>query len=188
MSTAMVAAIQSNNLQPALFVQASFSNETVYIWSGTGSITWNGQTWAGLGALLGVSAAEDGSTVEARGITITLSGLNSALLAEALGSYQLGLPVTVYLGFFSDGSLVASPIAAWAGRMDQPTIEVGADTATISINCESRLIEMNNSVDRRYTLQDQQMDHPGDLGFQFVDGLQEMTLNWGHYPATGANI
>jgi hypothetical protein len=188
MSAAMLAAIQANDLQPALFVAATFKSETVYIWSGSGSVAWSGQTWSGLGALLSISVAEDGATVEARGITITFSGLNSSLLSEAIGDYQLGQPVIVYLGFFSAGALISSPVTAWAGRMDQPTIDVSADTASIAIACENRLLEMNNAVDRRYTLIDSQIDDAGDLGFQFVNGLQEMTLFWGRYPATGANV
>jgi len=32
---------------------------------------------------------------------------------------------------------------SWAGRTDQPTIEMDGSTATISINCENRLVEMN---------------------------------------------
>lgn len=184
----MLTALQATDLQPALFVSATFASETVYVWSGVGSITWNGETWQGLGGLLGVSVTEDGSTVEARGITIALSALNPTLLAEALGDYQLGLPVTVYLGLYSGGSLISSPITTWAGRIDQPTVDVGADTATIAIACENRLIDMNIAVDRRLTNVDQQMLAPGDLGLIFTAGLQEQTLFWGHYPATGANI
>ena len=53
--------------------------------------------------------------------------------------------------FSAPGVLIASPITVWRGLLDQPTIDVSADTASISINCESRLIEMNVAVDRRYT-------------------------------------
>lgn len=188
MSAAMLAALQATDLQPAVFVEASFANETVYVWSGAGPVSWNGEMWSGIGSLLGISVTEDGATVEARGIAITFSGIDPTLLAEALGEYQLGLPVSVYLGLYSSGSIIADPITSWAGRMDQPTIDVSGNTATIAINCENRLIEMNVATDRRLTLTDSNIDHPGDLGLMFTSGLQEQTLFWGHYPATGANI
>lgn len=185
MSSAMLAALQATDLQPALFVQLTFNGATVYLWTGTGSTSWNSQTWSGLGSLLSLAVAEDGATVEARGITITVSGLDPTLLPDCLSDFQLGLPAIVYLGFFSSGSLISSPITSWSGRMDLPTIDVSGETATIAINCESRLLDMNIPVDRRYTQQDQQMTWPDDLGFQFVDSIQEFILAWGQsYNAT----
>jgi hypothetical protein len=188
-SPATLAAMQGTILYPALFVQLSFVTMNVYLWSGLGSVTWNNQTWAGLGSLLGVSTAEDSSNVEAKGITITIAGLNPTLLPEPLQDYKLGLPALVYLGFFDGNNvLVDTPLIAWSGRMDQPTLDIGAKEATVNISCENRLIDMNISVSRRYTNEDQQMDHPGDLCFQFVDSLQERTLFWGQFPASTSNL
>lgn len=191
MSTAMLTAIQAGELLPALFFAGTFANGPVYLWTGFGSISWNGHTWQGVGSLGGVSAIDEGTTIEARGITVTLSGIDTTLISDILGQLVLGLSVTVYLGLFSAASptsLIANPITSWAGRMDQPLLDVDGATATISINCENRLIDMNTAVDRRYTNDDQQRDWPGDLGFQFVNGVQEMTLYWGSSPTSQGNI
>src|ERR1035441_8735896 len=67
MSSAMLAAITSPGIQPAFFVMATFATGPVYLWSGIGSIFWNGQTWLGVGTLGSISVAEEGSTVEAKG-------------------------------------------------------------------------------------------------------------------------
>ena len=194
----MLAALQSPMLWPAFFVQAQFNNagtlETVYMWTGLGPITWNGQTWLGLGSFLGITTAEEGTTVEAKGIAITLSAIDVSLLADALQNFQVGLPVTIYLGLF-DGppsspppSLIASPIIWWQGSMDQPTFDVSGEGCTITINCERPLIEMNTSVERRYTLDDAQIDNPGDLAFGFVPGLAEITVYWGRIPSSSTNV
>lgn len=188
MSSAMLAALQAPQLQPAIFVEAAFVSTTVRMWTGIGSVTWNGHTWTGLGSLLDIAMMEDGATVEARGIAITLSGLDSSLLADCQGDFKLGLPVTVYLGLFSSASLIADPLTSWAGRMDQPTIAASGTDATITINCENRLLDMNVAVDRRYTNEDQQMDYPGDLAFSFVNAIQEMTIFWGHQAHSTNNI
>ena len=58
----------------------------------------------------------------------------------------------------------------------------------ISINCENRLLDMNTPVDRRYTQDDQQIDHPGDMGFQFVNGITEINIYWGKSPTTSNNL
>lgn len=184
----MLAAIAASDLQPAVFVEAFLNGPVVRIWSGIGTISWNGHTWAGLGSLMSISMTEDAATVEARGISIVMSGLDATLLADCLADFRLGLPVTVYFALYASGSLIADPIISWAGRMDQPTIDVAGDTASITINCENRLIDMNIAVDRRYTHEDQQLENPGDLGFQFVNGLQETTLFWGHFPSSSNNL
>lgn len=194
-TSAMLTALQATVLRPALFVQASFLDsgviETVYMWTGLGSITWNGQTWLGLGSLIGITTSEEGTTVEARGITITLSGIDVSLLAGALQEFQVGLPVLVYLGLFDNASpisLIANPVTVWAGQMDAPTLDVGGETAAISIACETRLLELNVSVERRYTHDDTQLEHPGDLGCAFVSGLQEITVSWGRIPSSSVNV
>ena len=178
-----LAAIQSQQIRPALFVEGNFVSGPLNVWSGSGSVTWNGKSWMGVGSFGGVSTIEEGSTVEAKGITLTLSGIDPTLLTDVLSEFQVGLPVTVWLGLFDQTNvLIPNPVTAFAGRMDQPTIDVDGTSATITINCENRLLDMNTPVDRRYTNEDQQLDHPGDRGFEFVNSIQEVTIYWGRTP------
>src|ERR1700677_68177 len=188
MSTAMLAAITATQLNLAIFIEANFITGPVYIWTGLGPIHWNGQTWQGLGSLLGVSAIDEGSTVEARGITLTLSGFDPTLLPLALNEFALLQPVTVYLGCFTAGVLIDDPITSFGGLMDQPSINIDGTAATIDVNCESVLLEMSQSVGRRYTAEDQQRDFPGDEAFNWVTAIQEKGFYWGTVPATGANV
>jgi len=179
----MAAAVVAPELRPALFVQAQFRSGPLYVWSGFGTYTWNGHSWMGIGTLGSISTIEEGSTVEARGITLNLSGIDPALLSSVLGDFQLGTAVVVYLGLFtSAGALIADPVISWAGRMDQPLIDVGMETATITINCENRLFDLNIAVDRRYTNEDQHLDYPTDRGFEFVNAIQEQAIYWGRMP------
>ena len=200
LSSGMLTALSAPILNPAMFVQITFLDhvdptshlnvyDNVYVWTGIGSVSWNSQTWQGLGAFLGLTTAEDSSTVEAKGITLTLSGIDPAVLPDALDDIIVGVPVTVYLALYdSSHTLIADPVVAWAGRMDQPTFDVNPTEVILSINCESRLLDMNVAVDRRYTNEDQQMTYPGDLCFMFVDGLQQQTLFWGSFPNSTNNI
>ncbi len=184
----MLAALSSGEIHPAIFAELGFATSTVRVWSGIGDISWNSQTWTGLGSLLSLSPMEDGATVEARGISVVLSGLDPDLLADCDSDYKLGLPARVYLGLMSGGTPIADPLTTWAGKMDQPSVDVSAEEATITINLENLLLSMNIAVDRRLTNQDQQMTWPGDLGLQFVDSIQEMTWFWGSQANNGVNV
>jgi hypothetical protein len=189
MSADYLAAIQSAALRPALFVEANFTSGPIYVWSGVGSIIWGGHTWTGLGSLGNVSMIDEGATVEAKGITLTLSGIDPTMLTGILEEFQVGLPAIVSLGLFDmAGALIADPVGCFVGQMDQPTLDVTGTSATISINCESRLIEMNVAVDRRYTNEDQQRDYPGDRGFEFVNSIQEAQIYWGRTPSSVNNL
>lgn len=190
MSAAYANAIASTENKPALFFEVHFVSGPVYVWSGLGSIDWNGQTWLGAGGLIEVSTVEEGNTVEAKGITVSLSGVQTDFLTDILDEFQVGLPAIVYLGFFEDDgvTLVPDPIISWSGRTDQPTIEMDGTTATISVNCENRLVEMNVAVDRRYTNEDQQIDYPGDRGLEFQPSIQDVRIFWGQVPSSKNNL
>jgi hypothetical protein len=184
LSAGQLAATQSANLRPAFFVEAHFVSGPIYVWTGRGSIAWGGQTWLGVGTLGTISTIEEGASVDAKGINLTMSGIDSTLLTDVMTEFQVGLPVLVRLGLFDATlALIDDPVISWAGRMDQPTIDVDGQTCSISINCENRLVEMNVAVDRRYTNEDQQLDHPGDRGMEFVSSIQDVTIYWGRTPS-----
>ena len=159
----------------------TFATSTEYFWTGSGNIVFNGITWQGIGTLLGISSMEDGATVEARGITVTLSGLDANLLPQVMNQFRLGWPMAVYMCVFN-GGLIDFPITTWAGNMGEPTITVSGTQATIEINCESKLVDLDIPCPLRLTMEDQQMLVPGDLGFQFISGLTEHTTFWGLIP------
>src|SRR5580704_16235080 len=100
MSTAMLAAFSGTELQPAVFLSATFNSGPVYLWTGYGPIVWNGLTWLGIGTLGSIGMVDEGSTVEAKGIALQLSGFDPVALANVLGEFALGQPVQVYLGLF----------------------------------------------------------------------------------------
>jgi hypothetical protein len=185
LSSDILTALSSSVIYPAYFVSIQFVNETVYIWTGLGSIVWNSQTWLGAGSLLSISSIEEPNNAAAKAVLLKVSGIDPVFLPEALNQVILGRPVLVYMGLFSSdtfsiGTLIDSaPIATWAGRLDLPRFGVGATEVTLELSCESRLLDMDLSIERRYTTEDLQLNTPGDLGCSFVTSLQQKTLFWG---------
>ena len=70
---AFIAALEATLLRPAFLVSMQFASSTVNAWTGTGTLSWNGMNFAGVGTLGEVAAVEEGSSVQARGTTLTLS-------------------------------------------------------------------------------------------------------------------
>jgi hypothetical protein len=168
-------------VRPVVFCEIDFADATSYIWSGIGSISWNSQTWVGIGHLGKISPIEEGGDIVARGVTLTLSGVPQAMLNEALSQCRQGKPVKLWIGFLDQsGNVIVDPFQAFSGFLDVPTIDEGTETATVSITAESRMIDLQRSRERRYTDDDQEiLGFAGDLGFQYVPGLQEVSIVWG---------
>lgn len=180
MTSVMLAAFMADVQRPAIFFEGQFVTGPLHVWTGIGTITWGGRTWTGIGTLGNITAIEEGTTVEAKGTVVTFSVFDATVLSDVLGEFQVNSPVAVYLGQFdATSNLIASPIPAFVGRMDQPKTRVEGQTGTITINLESKMLTMNNSRARRYTNADQQMRHPGDGAFRFVDSIRNRVSYWG---------
>lgn len=183
-----IAGIQSPYVRPAIFVEVHFTTGAVYVWTGATSTSWGGKTWTGVGQFGGVSTVEEGTNVQARGVTLTLSGFDPTLLTDVLSGYRQGLPAIIYFGIFdAAGTVIPNPITTWSGRTDQPTISVSGEMASISINCENRLLDMNIEQSFRYNDQTQKLFYPGDRGFEFVNSIQDVTIYWGRHPDNANN-
>jgi len=166
-------------VQPVFFIEMDFSGGFVRLWSGYGSFTWNGQTWLGAGHLLEIDPMSETVDFVANGAAVRLNGIPSAMLAVALGENYQGRPATIYLGFLdSSNVIIADPLQLYKASMDIMEIDEGGETASISIRIESQAISLKRSKEWRYTHEDQLIDYPGDLGFEYVAGLQDKALIW----------
>lgn len=158
-------------------VELLFDSGAVRLWNGYGDIVINAATYAGAGQFLNISSVEENAEIGAKGISIALSGISSTIMSYALNeNYQYRI-VNVYVGSLSGGT--ASSYKAFSGRMDVMTIQEDGETCSISLTAESRLIDLERPRVRRWTSEDQKALYPGDLGFDFVNSLQEAEIQWG---------
>jgi len=190
LNASLSSAIIEPVVAPVFFFKAQFDSGSVLAWSGYGDISWGGDTYLGIGDFGGVDKVDETSDVRANGVTLTLSGIPSQLLAIALTEPYQGRPCTLFLGALNltSGAIIGTPYPLISGRMDVMTIEEGATTGTITLTVENRLIELFRTKERRYTHEDQQIDFPGDLGLEYVAGLQEKPINWGVANAAQATL
>jgi hypothetical protein len=181
----MLTAIGQTVVRPAIFYEGEFvdgseAQSFLRFWTGVGEIAWGGYTWIGGGKVLSISPLEETTDLKAVGFSVTLSGMPSALISLALSYARQGKPGKLWLGLFdSAGALLADPYPLRRGRFDIAPIEDNGETCTISAQYEDRLIDLERPRDRRYTHEDQQLDYPGDRGFEYVPSLQNMDITWG---------
>jgi hypothetical protein len=174
----MASALGASNLAPVMFVQLDFDSGTVRVTNLAFDIVWNGNTWLGAAYVGSIDAIVENETIQANGLSFTLSGIPSALIATALGEQYQGRKAQVWLGAISAAALVADPVLVFSGRMDVMNISLGS-TATIKVNAESRLADFERPRIRRYNDADQRALYPSDPSFQYVPQMINKSLYWG---------
>jgi hypothetical protein len=148
----------SSSFKIAFFFKSVWSSGTTYIWTGYDDITWDSQTWTGVGHLMGIPSVSETKEVQANGAAFSLSGVPSSLVSLILSDARQGNEVSLWVAAIdTDGSIIADPYKLFSGR----------------------LIELDRSREIRYTDRFQQDRYSGDLGLQYVATLQNKAINWG---------
>ena len=173
------AALSNGLIFPVLMVMLTFRSATRYIWSGTGTIVSNSQTFQGVGSLGQIGSISEGVDVNAAGTTVSLSGIDPTLLGESMADIQLGAPAKIWFGLLSGGQLIWPPYLMFSGLVDKPTITTGATQFAISLALENRMVDLSRPSMRRYTSADQKAKYPRDISFDWVELLNDISLQWG---------
>jgi len=182
LTTAFIAELNAIGKCVVFFFEGTFTDGTVYLWSGIGDVTWNGHTWNGAGSLGSISQIEDTTSLSASGVRVTLSGVPSAAIQDAVDNMVTNQPCKLWFGFVNAaGTIVADPCLMFSGLLDVPEISDDGQTCTISITYENRLRDLERPREWRYTHEHQQILYPGmgDRGFEYVAALQNWDGRWG---------
>jgi len=176
----MLTQSQASTLAPVLLAFFDFQGGAVRVWSGIGDLSWDSQTWVGLGHLGTVSPVEESADLRANGVAFELNGVPSSMISAVLGDNYQGRDVKLYLGAIdTDGSIHTDPYLLFSGRMDRMEIDDGAETAVVRVFAESRMVELYRNNERRYTHEDQQIDFSGDEGLAYMPTAQSTPFMWG---------
>jgi hypothetical protein len=176
LSVALANALDDEVVNPFFAVDLDFSSGSVYFWTGLGDLVIGSKTYLGAGALLNISSVEETTEIEAKGASISMSGIPSSFLTLALTEPYQGRECRIYFGVTNSPT---NYIEIFAGELDQMTILEEAETCTISVTAENVLIKLERPVVRRFTDQDQKSRYPTDKGLEFVASLQNKEIIWG---------
>lgn len=185
LSAQMQAMATSDVVRPIMLITLEFAT-TLRLWNGIGDLSQGGNTYTGVGDLIQVSEMGESTDISAKGCNITLSGVNQSLVTKAKSEDYQGRNVTIELGALDDtGDVISDPVVIFKGFMDVMSITEGGEYSTINLSVENSLILFDKAKVRRYTDNDQKIDHPTDEGFAFVSKIQNKQLIWGR--SAGSN-
>jgi len=179
----------------------------VRLWTGIGTLKYKQKEYFGAGNLLDISSIEETSEIAAKGASITLTGIPSETVSLALSEPYQGRICNIYFGTFAakdsgnvgskvlkedadfilleDGSKITLDDRStqltqiFAGYMDTMNIEESADTCTIQLTVENKLITLERAKVARYTSAYQKSLYPDDKGLDFIEDMQDKQISWG---------
>jgi hypothetical protein len=163
-------------ITPFFAVDLDFDSGPLYVWSGYGNLTIGAKTYLGAGSLLNISSVTETTEMDAKGATLSMSGIPSSFLSVALQEPYQGRECLIYFGVTSSPS---DYVEVFSGELDQMNIEESGDTCVVSVTAENVLIKLERPVVRRFTNEDQKSRFPNDKGLEFVAALQDKDILWG---------
>lgn len=180
LSTEMLEVAAAELVRPIYLVKMEFDSDDLNLWSGLGNLVYSGDTYIGTGDLMAISSVKESEELVANGVNFTVSGITDPLLSKARDEPYQGRKITLYLGAFDENAdIISSPVVLFSGFMDVMTISDSGETSTITIAAENKLISFERSSIRRFTAEDQKIDHPTDKGFEFVSKIAQQEIVWG---------
>lgn len=193
----------SKSVQPAYLAELFFDSGTLRLWSGYGELEWNGNTYFGGGNLIGLSPIEETQDIQAKGVTATLNGIPSNIVALVLSERSRGRKFSLYLATVSassrvatedepglvelengdgfillENNIISAPYRFFKGLMDVIEITDNGTNSEIRLTIENALIVGRRNKVRRYTKEDQKIRYPNDDGLNFINQLQDKELVW----------
>jgi hypothetical protein len=155
------------------------------------TIEFEGDTYMGLGKLMGITAANSELQPSSSELSITLSGIAPNSIFEIVNSKIKGCPVWIYRAVFDPATntliqLPANPFERFRGFVNNYTLTEDYDVVsrrasnTLTLICKSNLDVMQNKITGRLTNPSSWKRYsPTDLCMDRVPALQDTSFNFG---------
>lgn len=164
--------------------QAGYAgNRAIRLWSGYGERTIDGDTYLGSGDLMTIGDVETVADMSAPAMNITLSGMPGSIVSLALQEPYQRRDCRIYFGAIINEAGDHSVFTAYVGELNKMTIQDEAESGTINVLIDSKMVEAQKSSNRRYTSESQKSRYSDDTFFDYVALIQDAEIVWGRKSA-----
>ena len=158
-------------------------NRAIRLWSGYGERTIDGDTYLGSGDLMTIGDVETVADMSAPAMNITLSGMPGSIVSLALQEPYQRRDCRIYFGAIINEAGDHSVFTAYVGELNKMTIQDEAESGTINVLIDSKMVEAQKSSNRRYTSESQKSRYSDDTFFDYVALIQDAEIVWGRKSA-----
>ena len=180
--------IQNDVVRPFIAVRLMLDAGDLLVWSGVGDLSLGGRTYTGAGNLLTMASVTESVDLSAPAVTLSLSGMNDAVISNALTVDYQNREAAIYFGVMDSGGDVVSNFTIFAGRISTMHISEDSSAPSVGITIASRLDDISRPRRRRLSNEEQQELYPADKGLSHVNALQDQNIEWGPLGSTAGSI
>jgi hypothetical protein len=178
---APVLAVLAGSAVPlAQLIRLDFTSGTIAWNTSNVTLVWDGVSYVGAAGLGTIQTIEDGPG-EVKGLQFSMSGVsanNVSLALDGADEWQ-GTPVTILTAILDPTTYaVLDAQTEWSGVDDTMSLQEDGDTCTVQATAESSAVDLLHGVPTTYTHGDQQILHPGDTAFQYVNAQSDKPIVW----------
>lgn len=177
--TARMADALRQRLPLALLAEINHPSGPARLWTGIGTLSWNGFTWTGAGTLGSVAPISNTTDLTIQEINFGLAGVDPAIVAT-LGDNVRNLAGKVWLACLGPGnSVILDPYQIVDAQLDYQSFSAAEDgTVAISITARTGFYTLDRALDVAWTSEEQKILFPTDSGLDLISALQNQTLQW----------
>lgn len=174
------AVLDDSIVYPVILVELSLQSSPLHLTSAPSNVTWGGNTFLANGWIIPPDGISESTDVGNYNFDLTLSGVNTAVIAAILSNPDRGEPGTVWLAFCNESrQIVGEPVVLYRGLVDSCEIDDKLDNPLVVVHLVNDLARFDTSQNYRFTAQSHGAYFPDDLGFQYVTKLESWSGFWG---------
>lgn len=159
-------------------IEMDLPSGTSRLHSGLGELVIDGRLFYGVGALGAVSTQKEQLSTSPTKLTVALTGLDHALLAEVMRERVVGRTLRLYLVLLDEVGNVIGATLQFKGMIDQTPIKAGK-TNTIQLSVSNIFESWKQGLPYRCTDESHQRLSPGDRFFRYQDQMANREIHWG---------
>lgn len=176
LTSEQITAVTAETVRRAFAIAMEFDSGTSRIVTAPYDIVLDGETFVG-GKLAAISGIEEASELQASSMTGELSGIPTDIISVALDEPFQGRRVTVWFVPMDEDWAPIDPFILFRGLIDQMEVEIG-ETAKVVARFINRLATWEMPRIQRYSDEEHQQAHPGDLFFQHAAAMENREVTW----------
>jgi hypothetical protein len=162
-------------------VELDWPSGTVRVHSGLGKVTYNGQSYIGIGNLGSIDSLTDTGEVGDTGISLTLSGVDAALVAAVVDDDAIESSGRVFFAVLDEHSRLhdANVCPLFAGTVKRVVVRQG-NQPQITVELVADAINRPRCGNWRWTDNSHRQRTDADDGFcKFIEKMAERPFYWG---------
>ena len=172
-NSATSTASKSQQINLCVLGEFRFKDETFYLNTSPIQITYNGNSYFGVGSLGSIEVIRETDEIEVTNIKLSLNGANSTIREYVSKLEYANRRCILYAVLLNSLDVViGTPVVIYDGLMDNMSMSLGQDS-TIQLIVTNHVADWNRTRNGRYTSAEQKLIDNTDTG---LDHLEDAIL------------